>query len=71
MMVGEYYEGALMDGQDSLILVIEFLVFEKKVLQMEDTGDRLSYFLQDRFKNKMNEQLKAYKNGRKTIMQEG
>ncbi len=60
MRVGEYYEEAKRNGYYSLRLIIEFLVFEKKVLQMEDNREKLTYYLQDHFQVKMNEYLKRY-----------
>jgi hypothetical protein len=48
----------------SLILLIEFLVYEKKVLQLSDSEDKLTYFMQDRFQNSMNKHLQDYERRR-------
>lgn len=57
--VSDWYKEA--KGQHyGLTLLIEFLVYEKKVLKMEDATEKLTYFLQDRFSNKMNEYLLDY-----------
>lgn len=54
-----YLEGK--DEFPSLKLLIDFLVFEKKVVKMDDPIDKLDYYLQDKFHNKMNEYLGGYK----------
>lgn len=54
-----YIEGK--DEFPSLKLFIDFLVFEKKVLKLDDPTEKLDYYLQDRFHNKMNEYLAEYK----------
>lgn len=61
MTVREWYAEALKYNEASLILLIEFLVFEKKVLQLTDDQEKLTYFMQDKFKAKMNEHLQNYK----------
>jgi hypothetical protein len=60
MKIQEYYTEAKQHGHNSLILLIEYLVFERKVLKMEDAATNLTYYLQDRFANKMNEYLSEY-----------
>lgn len=57
MTVGELYNDAIIYNHYSLELLIRFLVKEKKVLQMEDDSERVTYYLQDRFRVKMNEHL--------------
>ena len=59
--VGEYYNEAIAEDHKSLILAIEFLVREKKVLTFADEGEKLEYYLQDRFKNRMNQLLNEYR----------
>ncbi|ALY08110.1 hypothetical protein BhaS171_00054 [Bacillus phage vB_BhaS-171] len=61
MKVQEIYDIAKSDNHHSLELLISFLVYEKKVLQLTDDQEKLTYFMQDRFKNKMNEHLLRYK----------
>lgn len=63
MRVKDYYIEAIRGRHDSLILLIDYLVHEKKVLNMEDDSEKLTYYLQYRFRNKMNEYLKEYANG--------
>lgn len=59
MTVQDWYNEA--KGQHySLALLIEFLVYEKKVLKMESSTEDLTYFLQDKFAKKMNEHLREY-----------
>jgi len=68
MTVGELYKEAIIGKHYGLRLVIEFLVYDKKVLNMSDNIDKLTYYLKDRFKNKMNEYLINYEqklNGQK------
>ena len=59
--VGEYYNDAMDNGHDDLSLVINYLVGEKKVLTFDDEGEKLEYYLQDRFKNRMNQLLNEYR----------
>jgi hypothetical protein len=58
--IRELYAEALMGKHQSLQLLIEFLVNEKKVLTMADEEEKLTFYLQDKFANKMNEHLLAY-----------
>lgn len=64
MTVGQVYQEAFRYKEDSLILLIDFLVLEKKVLSADDDVSKLEYFMQDRFKSKMNQHLRAYKKKR-------
>lgn len=66
MTVGEYYNGACIEGHYSLKMMIEFLVYEKQVITFSDTEEKLKYFLQDKFKSKMNEHLAEYEAKQKT-----
>lgn len=47
-------------------LLVQLLVYEKKVLAMTDDVTKIDHYLQDRFKNVMNEELRKladkYKN---------
>lgn len=59
MTVQDWYEEA--KGQHyGLQLLIEYLVFEKKVLKMDDDTEKLEFYFQDRFSSKMNEYLREY-----------
>jgi hypothetical protein len=60
MTVKESYLEAIQYQYYSLQLLIEFLVYEKKVLKFTDHEDKLKYFLQDRFAAKMNVYLADY-----------
>lgn len=59
MNIKELYKES--EGHESLKLLIRFLVKEKKVLRLEDDVSKLEYYLQPKFKNRMNEHLKQYK----------
>lgn len=65
MRVQDYYEEAKEYKHYSLVLLIEYLVYERKVLQMTDQQEKLSYYLQDRFQAKMNEYLAEYEKKRR------
>lgn len=60
MNVREWYSEALKGNHKSLLLLIEFLVYEKQALKFEDETEKLTYYIQDRFANKMNQYLKEY-----------
>ncbi|MGN7327924.1 hypothetical protein [Bacillus pumilus] len=60
MTVKDWYKEAIKFNQYALILLIEFLVYEKVVLKMTDQEEQLFFYLQPKFKEKMNEHLKNY-----------
>jgi hypothetical protein len=62
MKIRELYLDAIEYNEPSLLLLLDFLIYEKKVLTMEDDVKKLDYYFQDRFKNKMNAYLLEYKN---------
>lgn len=62
--VRDIYADALEGKYYSLILLIEFLTEEKKVLKLSDTEDKLDYYLQDRFHKSMNGYLAEYERRR-------
>jgi hypothetical protein len=64
MTVREWYKEAILGKHHSLQIWIEFLVYEKNVLKFEDSEEKLTYYLQDRFANKMNEYLSEYEERR-------
>lgn len=66
MTVFDYYEEAY-EEFDSLKLLIEFLVYEKKVITMDDEAEKLFHFMQQKFHNKMNEYLLEYKNRKEGV----
>ena len=61
MTVKEHYLEALKHKYYSLQLLIEFLVYEKQVLTFSDNGDKLTYYLQDKFRAYINQYLAEYK----------
>jgi hypothetical protein len=60
--IRETYAESLKEKHYGLQLLIEFLVFEKKVLTLADDSDKLLFYLQEKFKNKMNAHLVAFEN---------
>ncbi|AOL27392.1 hypothetical protein NRS6186_09330 [Bacillus subtilis] len=60
MKVRDWYREALRHNYYSLILLIEFLVYEKKTINLQDPEQALNFYLQERFKDKMNAYLLAY-----------
>lgn len=58
--IQDLYRDSIKYNYYSLQLMIEFLVFERKVLDMTDSVDKLNYYFQDRFAKKMNEYLAQY-----------
>lgn len=65
MKVRDWYKDAMIGKHYSLMLLIEFLVYEKNAVKFEDDEEKLTYYLQDRFANKMNQYLQEYENKRK------
>jgi hypothetical protein len=64
MTIQELYQEALTYNYYSLLLVIDYLVIDRKVLEMNDSEDKLQYYLQDRFSKKLNEYLAEYEKKR-------
>lgn len=64
MTVHEMYQGALEGDCRSLVLLIEYLVQEKKVVKMSDDKEKLKYYLQEKFGKAINEYLGQYEKGR-------
>jgi hypothetical protein len=67
MTVREWYSEAIIGKHYSLQLLIEFLIYEKKVLKFEDTTEKLTYYLQDKFHKKMDEHLRIYEGERNGV----
>jgi len=63
--IQDLYKEAKKYNDYSLVLVIEYLVNERKVLEMTDTQEKLTYYLQDKFHKKMDEYLAEYERTRK------
>ncbi|OSX92016.1 hypothetical protein [Bacillus mycoides] len=68
MTILELYTEAKKDGIVSVWLVIEYLVFERKVLTFEDKVIRLDYYFELRFRYSMNQYLKEYMRNRNVGM---
>ncbi|WP_180229292.1 hypothetical protein [Bacillus pseudomycoides] len=60
MTILEFYREAKKDGIISAWLLIEYLVFERKVLTFEEDVSRLEYYFELRFRQSMNQYLKVY-----------
>ncbi|MGY3716763.1 hypothetical protein ACWE42_14690 [Sutcliffiella cohnii] len=60
MKIEDWYLDAIDHNEESLILLIDFLVYEKKVLHMEDDESKLEHYFQERFRNSMNAYLYEY-----------
>lgn len=67
MIIQEYYDEAKKYEYHSLVLLIDYLVNERKVLEMTDSEEKLTYFLQDKFAKKLNEHLLEYERVRKNV----
>jgi hypothetical protein len=59
MTIQELY----VEGKDfpSLLLLLDYLVHERKVVSMTDSIEKLTYYMQPKFHKKMNEYLDEYK----------
>ena len=61
MRIQDCYNEAKEYGYNSLVLLIDYLVNERKVLKMTSNSAELTYYLQDKFAKRMNEYLADYK----------
>lgn len=66
-MIKDLYMAAILNNHQSLIMLIDFLMNEKKVLTLEDDSSKLEHYLQDKYKNKMNEFLEEYNLAKKFV----
>lgn len=66
-MIKDLYAQAIINNLSSLVLIIDFLVNEKKVLTLEDGVSKLDHYLQEKFKVKMNEYLNEYNQVKKIV----
>lgn len=57
MSVKQYYLMCIKNNYLSGFLLVQLLVFEKKVVNMHDDSTKFNYYLQDQFKNGMNKEL--------------
>lgn len=67
MTVRDIYHESIEYKHHSLKLMIDYLVNEKKVLKMTDNEEKLTYYLQDKFKKKINEYLTEYEGGKNHV----
>lgn len=58
MTIREVMNEAIGGQYKSLILLIELLVIEKKVLSFGDDAKKLEFYFQDKFKDKVNGHIK-------------
>mgnify|MGYP001359431702 CR=1 FL=1 len=61
MKISDLYDAAVKHDHESLVLLIDYLVHEKKAVHMSDDSQKVAYYLQPKFHNKMNEYLQNYK----------
>lgn len=61
MTVRDLYKEAILGKHKSLLLLIDFLVKEKKVIQMTEPADKITYYLQEKYHKKMSEYLARYR----------
>lgn len=59
--IRDWYLDAVDYNQEPLLLLLDFLIYEKKVLSFDDPEEKLQFYLQERFRGKMNEHLAQYK----------
>lgn len=59
MTIEETYVKAKEKGFFELVKLIEFLVFDKAVLDFEDDNSKLDFYFQDKFHDRMNGHLKT------------
>jgi hypothetical protein len=57
MKIEQYLNFCKEDNYFCGFLLVQLLVYEKQVLNMNDDVTKIDFYLQDRFKNKMNEEL--------------
>jgi|SRR5690625_1233661 len=61
MTIKECYEFAVKNEMTDMYVLILFLISEKKVLSFDDPKDKLMFYLQDKFKARMNVYINDYK----------
>lgn len=62
--VRDMWNEAIAEDHKGLDLLIDFLLNEKKVLELDDDKENLNHYLQPRFRRKMNEYLVDYEKRR-------
>lgn len=59
--IRDWYLDAVDYNQESLLLLLDFLIYEKKVLSFDDPEEKLHFYFQEKFREKMNEHLAKFK----------
>lgn len=59
--IRDWYLDAVDYNQGPLLLLLDFLIYEKKVLSFDDPEEKLHFYFQDKFREKMNEHLAQFK----------
>lgn len=67
MTIRELYAEAIEHKQESLILLLDFLLFAKKAVKFDDDVKVLNYYYQPRFRAKMNEYLSEHNEVRQIV----
>lgn len=60
-LIRDWYLDAVDYNQEPLLLLLDFLIYEKKVLSFDDPEEKLHFYFQDKFRGKMNRHLAQYK----------
>lgn len=67
MSIEELYIEAIKYNHPSLILLIDFLLKEKKLIQWGDPIEILDYYFQLKYKSYVNQHLEIYKKSRSDL----
>lgn len=59
--VGELYNDAIVFNESSILLLLDFLIFEKDTVKMEDPISTLELYFKPNNRSKMNRLLDEYK----------
>jgi hypothetical protein len=60
MTIAELYKESILHNHKSLILLIDFLVLEKKLVSLSDPDEKINYYLQTKWRDYLNKHLAAY-----------
>jgi hypothetical protein len=61
MVVKDWYELAIENKADSLLFLLDFLIFEKEKLKMDDPEERLHFMMKEEFRPQVDKALLIYK----------
>ncbi len=64
MKIRKLYNQAVEHDEDSLLLMLDFLLFEKETIKFEDDESVLDLYFMDKHRAKMNKLLLEYKEKR-------